>query len=537
VRSLFANLRRLTLPAGATVGVRIELDGITGEIRFYDETNAFVGLLSPDQWAIGDLDTPGTRITLDPTGGLRIRNEADVLASILDQQGYTLRDTSTGLVVAEIRAGSIRLVDPSGTDDIELTTTSAGSMPSPSFTQLKEATPGATVGVPATGVFTSTPADDLSIGHVAAWLRNTVQASTWTPPGGWTERLDDDTSPDDSTLAVSVATLAATTGAAGVFTNTETNWQHGLGSHVVVRGGGTVSPSFQTESHTGTEFFTGTSHSMSLAPPGGVLDGRILVAFVALGNDGGGVPTGWKAPDGWVFLGADFMFTGSGSTLSVLAVGVWAKLGTASEPATYDVSLNIGAGRKTMHACIIAVADPFLIDGGANIRIAGHPIRRLLAFNELQADSATLCNFTNIPQGYDHLEVVYTGKSDRGTDARRNLSTRFNGDTGANYHMQVNRDNVLSQILNTTRIMVGSINGASAGHECGGRFNIYDYTHTGERRMLLGDSFYLEVGQLVEETDRGLWLNTADPITSLDLIVEVGPTMFETGSRAYLYGY
>jgi hypothetical protein len=513
-------------------------DGPSGTIFFFDENDRFVGKLSPDEWAIGDLDTPGSRITFDPSGGLRIRSADDVLVSTLDQQGYTLRDTASGLVVAEIRSGHIRVVDPDGSDDIELTTSSAGSMPNPTYRSAVESPPGATVAVPPSPVFTSTPAEDLSIGHVAAWLRNTVQSSTWSQPDGtWTERLDDETSPDDSTLTVSVATRGATTGSARTFTNTESDWQLGIGTHVVIRGGEGAVPAYQSESHTTDEFFTGTTHTFDLAVPSGTLTDRILVAFVSLGNDGGGVPVGWEAPDGWVFLGANFGFTGSGSTLSTLATGAWAKLGTASEPASYEVTINMGAGRKTLHAVIVAVSTPKLIDGGANIRIAGHPIRRLLAFTELQTASDLLCDFTDIPQGYDHLEVVYTGKSDRGTDARRNLSTRFNGDTTANYHMQVNRDNVLSQILSTTRIMVGSINGAVAGHECGGRFNIYDYTHTAERRMLLGDAFYLESGQLVEETDRGLWLNTTDPITSLDVRVEVGPTQFETGSRAYLYGY
>jgi hypothetical protein len=533
----FPFLDTLVLPVGATTGIRIELDGVTGEIRFYDENDLLVGFLSPDVWEIGDLTTPGNRITLDPSGGIRIRNAQDILVSTLDQQGYTLRDTDSGLVVAEIRPGHIRLVDPTGNDDIELTTATAGSMPNPTWRALPETNPGTTVVVPLAPVFTSTPAQDLSIGHVAAWLRNTVQASTWTPPGGWTEQLDDDTSPDDSSLAISVATKAATNGGAGTFINTLSNWQQGIGTHVVVRGDEGSTPAFQSESHTGTEFFTGGSHVMSLAPPSGTLTDRILIAFVALGNDGGGVPFGWQAPEGWVFLGAKFGFSGSGTTLSTLAVGAWAKLGTASEPATYDVSLNIGAGRKTMHACIVAVSTPFLVAGGANIRIAGHPIRRLLDFTELQAASATLCDFTDIPSGYDHLELVFTTKSDRGTDAVRNINMRFNGDSGANYHTQRMRDGVSFSALSTTRILLGAVDGTNANFESGGRFQIYDYAHIGERRIVIGDSVFIEGGGITEDTVRGIYRNTTDPINQVTSVVEVGPTLAQTGSRAYLYGY
>jgi hypothetical protein len=267
------------------------------------------------------------------------------------------------------------------------------------------------------------------------------------------------------------------------------------------------------------------------------LTDRVLLAFVALGNDGGGVPTDWQAPVGWIFLGAMFNFTGSGSTLSTLAVGVWAKLGTASEPASYDVSLVVTGGRKTLHACVVAVQNPFLVQGGAHIRIAGHPIRRLLAFTELQAASATLCDFQDIPPGYDHLELIFTTKSDRGADSVRNINMRFNGDSGANYHTQRMRDGVSFSALNTTRILLGAVDGTNANFESGGRFNILDYAHIGERRVVIGDSVFIEGGGITEDTVRGIYRNTTDPINRITCAVETGPTLAQAGSRVYLYGY
>jgi hypothetical protein len=59
MRSLIASLRTLTLPAGATSGARIVLDGVTGQIRLFDAND--------------DL-----RLRLNPTGGiLEISTGAD----------------------------------------------------------------------------------------------------------------------------------------------------------------------------------------------------------------------------------------------------------------------------------------------------------------------------------------------------------------------------------------------------------------------------------------------------------------------------
>jgi hypothetical protein len=535
MRSIFASLRRLTLPAGATTGLRIELDGITGEIRFYDDTGAFVGLLSPEQWAIGNLDDPGARITLDPAGGLRFRSADDVLVSVLDQGGYSLRDTASGLVVAEVAPGSIRLVDSTGTDDIELTTDSAASMPNPKYVSATEEDPGNTIVAPLSSVFTTTPADDLGVVHAAAWLPDTTQAATWTPPGGYTERVDADVNANGDTLAVGVSTLAATTGAAATHTSSQSNWDKGLGTQVVVRGGGPVSPSFRAVS-TLEASTVGTSITLTLAKPTGTADGDVLIAYVTMGNDGGTIPIGWTTPDGWVFLGANFILTGTGSAQSMLAVGCWAKLADG-EPADYSVAITMGVGSKTFHACIVAVQDPFLVQGGAHIRIAGHPIRRLLAYNELQAASTTLCDFTDVPAGFDHLELIYSVKSDRGTDALRNIRVRFNGDTTNNYHTQLTRDGVITSILSTSRILIGATDGGNGGFESSGIINILDYGNPAERRMTLGHAQHLTGANIVDESNIGMWRDQTEAIDRVHVEVEGGVTQADVGSRAFLYGY
>jgi hypothetical protein len=277
-----------------------------------------------------------------------------------------------------------------------------------------------------------------------------------------------------------------------------------------------------------------------LAPPSGTLTDRVLLAFVALGNDGGGVPTGWKAPDGWVFLGARFGFSGSGTTLSTLAVGVWAKLGTASEPLTYDVPITIGAGRKTIHACIIAVSTPFLIEGGAHIRIAGHPIRRVLDFTELQAASATLCDFQNIPQGYDHLELIYDGESDIGGDVARRIVSRLNNDSTANYHRRIDSNGAVTTNLNATALLLGALDGQTAGHRSSGQMTLFDYHHIGEERSMIGHGTWVANLDLRDDSWVGYWNNTADGINRVSVFMSVsgaGIVKFAAGGRAYLYGF
>jgi hypothetical protein len=48
MRSLFASLRTLTLPAGATSGGRIVLDGISGQINVYNTDGDLIGTFDPD---------------------------------------------------------------------------------------------------------------------------------------------------------------------------------------------------------------------------------------------------------------------------------------------------------------------------------------------------------------------------------------------------------------------------------------------------------------------------------------------------------
>lgn len=523
--SLTAAPNSIVLPFGQETGNRIVLDGEQGLI--------IIGDPGPD--------APGARIELDPVGGIRIRSHTDVLVGIIDQQGYTLRDNATGLAVGELATtgdghSRFRLIDPEGTDDIEMTTSSTGSLPNPKYDAATNLGASSTITTPTSPTFTSNPPDDIDIYHAATG--NIVsQANTFTPPAGTTERVDTVHNTGTATLAVGLATRDPADGTAGTFTSSTSNWSSRIGTHVVVKGGGTVSPSFRSVAEANFGPLNDASTSATVPKPAGTVAGDVMLAFVSMYNAGGSVPTGWTTPDGWVFLGADYRIVG---TTGTVAAGVWAKLAGSAEPSDYTIDITFTPGSKRLHAAIVTIQNPALIAGGAHIRMSGHPIRRLLAQNTLTAASATLCDFQSVPGGYDHLELVYDIVSGTSTDVLRNVRMRFNADGGAgSYRWQVTRDNVISGSTAGTqdRMIIGAIDGSSTGSTAGGRLNMLGYTRP-NRRMVLGDSFFVTAaGGLVQEFSRALWLNVTDPINRVGISVDAGTTVFGIGSRAYLYGY
>lgn len=527
----------IVLPYGAESGRRIELDGNLGQIRLYDDDDELVGLITADVWAIGNVGVNGARATLDPLGGLRIRSANDVLVSIIDQNGYSLRDATSGLVTAEIGPGTFRMVDPVGTDTIEMTTSSVGTLPNPSWAQATEASPGASLAAPAAPIFTK-PADDIEVAHVAAWLRAVNQSATMTPPAGHTEQLDMNSAAAVGTLQTSVATRDPATGATGDFTSTQSNWAHGLGTRVVVKGGGSTSPAFRSISSGHTET-SASIETVSISKPSGVVAGDALVVFVTMGVSGGFVPTGWVTPPGFKFLGANFITTGSGATQSTLAVGAWVKFAGASEPSTYETTINLPSGTKVIDAAMVAISNPAQIPGGVQIRMAGKPIRRLLAFTELAATNAQLCDIQSIPQGYDNLELAYDGISGNASAAQQ-LRIRFNGDSGAHYFYRLLQDAAPSATgAAVGQIVFGAVGATGTGSKTAGSLHIYGY-RSSPKPVLIGHDWWVNAGPVLHgEEIYGQWDGNAG-VSAIDRIVieanAAGP-VFGIGSRAYLYGY
>lgn len=536
--------KKIVLPFGSESGARVVLDGDSGTIAFYDGAGNLVGLLTSENWQIGDVENAGERITLDPIGGLRIRDNTDTGVAILDKNGYSLRDPVSGLTTAELQGGHFQLSAASG-ENIEMVTESGGSLRAPLYKTLVEQAPGSSLVVPATTT-SVTPTVDLSIGHVATWIRVTPQTTTWTPPTGWTERVDESTTSAGGTLSATLATTAGTA-AAATFTSSATNWQFGIGTHVIVSGDPTHTPTFRSVS-TVVTVTTASVITGTINKPDTLSVGDTMLAFVSLGNSGGFVPTGWTTPQGFMFLGANFASTGDGATLSTLATGVWAKIaGTADLTATnYSTTINIPTGNtKILHTAMMAVSNPSTIPGGTQIRVAGHPIRRLLASVELTASTQTLCDFQNISGGYDHLELIYDCTSAVSTDSQaRLIKIRFNNDSTNNYHWRRGTNGTdttfaFSSALTVSHAYIGAIEGAgTTGSKSNGKVTIHDYTRLNQR-ALIADGVWVQpsVSTIRYETFRGYYRDTTTPINRVTVSVETGTAKFSSGDRAFLYGY
>lgn len=491
------------------------------------------------------IGTDGATVArVDSVGGVRLRSTdgSDVLVGAIDDQGYTLRSKSSGLVGAEIRPGTFRLVDPDGVADIEMVTSSAGTLPNPVYKSAPELNPGSTLVAPAAPVFTTTPAGDLAIDHAVAWKRAVNQAATMTPPGSHTEVLDDNFPDNAGTLQVSVATEYPADVHTATFTSSQSNWDHGIGTHVVIKGGGASPPSVRSIS-TLTAITTDSAITLSIPKPTGAADTDALVAFVSAGTNGGGVPGPWNTPDDFPFLGANVSISGSGVTQSSCASGVWVKRLGASEPSTYQTDITLPPGTKMLHVVALAIQNAFLIPGGVQLRMSGHPTRQLLfpPF-ELQTTGTVLCDITNIPQAYDNLELVYDTTSTNTGTSTQELRIRFNGDTGTNYFRNGPRTlnagaPVTQNDLATTRIRFGGLNHQSPSNS-GGRIDVLGYTRVA-RPIVLGQTYWADgvIGtDLHWESFSGQWAGAA-AINRITVEVDVAGPVFAAGSRAFLYGY
>lgn len=358
----------LVIPIGAVSGTRIEIDGTTGEIRFYNSADILVGLLSPSVWWLGTED--GARAQMDPFGGFRVFSSDNILIGIFDATGLQLRDRETGIVGVGLEPhGIIRLASPDG-NIMTLLANSGGVVTAPKWGGLFTLSPGTTHVTPALAPFTTT---DFELRYVAAFTKAILAAQTMTPPAGYTEELDTFDANNGSSMLVSLASKQPeTSNAQRTLTSTSAAWEHDAAMTLVFASDGVTPPSIRDITDA---FITaqGTNEiTLTLTKPT-VVAGDILVAFVALENDGGSVPSSWSTPEGFKFLGAGFQFTGSGSTQSTGAAGCWYKEATADDVAAtdYTVDVNIvgpAASTKKFHVTMVSVQDVDVLVGGADIR-------------------------------------------------------------------------------------------------------------------------------------------------------------------------
>jgi hypothetical protein len=373
----------IVLPYGAEMGKRLIIDGSTGTIEFYSEMDELVGFLSADQWFVG---REGSLIArLDPAGGLRLRDEADALrAQLSATEGLILRHGDaeggvTGLIASD---EGLTVLDPTTGDHITVSSGSSTTAPAPHYAGSAALSPGSSHSTPTIGTFGT--ADDLDLRFVCASAASDLGAQSYTPPGSYTEQSDVNGSGAGITLATTVATRDPAIEPPGTqnFTNTSAGWTRRNGHTVIVRGGGSTSPSFRSLSVTPVLGVSSTDVFLTAQKPAGVVAGDILVAFVAMA--GPAVPVGWSVPEGWKQLGIQ-PAVGSGH---LLASGIWYKQAGSSEPTEYGIEITMASPAFTkFHATIVAIQNPFLFPGGLDIRRNNRSMPRGLEAINSQTDS------------------------------------------------------------------------------------------------------------------------------------------------------
>lgn len=389
----------IMLPFGAEEGQRIRLDGEGGFMAFFDEDGELVGYLDPTQWFVGRQG--GLIARLDPIGGLRLRDEHDILrAQLSASEGLTVTDAETRVASALLSQEGLTVVDPTTGDRISVTSGNTSAVPTPHWLSSQSSTPSATHETPAIDSFGT--GDDLDLRFVSAaeWMSRT---GSYTPPTGYTERSDTN-HPGTLTLATSSATRDPADAAPGAanFVNTVATWTRRNGHSVIVRGGGGASPAFRSITVTPVLETTSSIIEYEGTMPAGVVAGDLLVAFVTLA--GPGVPFGWTVPEGWTQLGVQVAGLG---TPQVLASGIWYKRAGAAEPSSDSITINLTTGGGTkIQMTVVAVQAPYAFPAGLDIRRNNRSMPRgLVAETASTTATAAIAN-SSMPVTVDTLNDV-----------------------------------------------------------------------------------------------------------------------------------
>jgi hypothetical protein len=190
----------------------------------------------------------------------------------------------------------------------------------------------------------------------------------------------------------------------------------------------------------------------------------------------------------------------------------------------------------------------FLLDSAGNLTAVGSvDTNGLVPITDinLTGGAASGMSFTTIPGTYAHLKIKFIGRSDRASNEFDGLNIVINSDTGAaSYSWRSQRaaqNNAISTGLDDSddsiQVDVGLPGAtATAGYFATLEIDIYNYALTNTNRHLA------YTGQLPTSSvnhrslwGTGIWLNTADAITQIDLTPLAGSN-FTQYSRAILYG-
>jgi hypothetical protein len=164
-----------------------------------------------------------------------------------------------------------------------------------------------------------------------------------------------------------------------------------------------------------------------------------------------------------------------------------------------------------------------------------------IATTLLSGTQATI-SFTNIPQGYKHLQLRVLARTNRASNTQSNMLIQFNSDTGSNYYPYHSIDGdgstAVASVSGTgTNINVNRLSGATADANIYGTIivDMLDYQNTNKYKTTRSLGGIDLNGTGVVNFSSGLWLNTS-PINRLDITTLSGTASFIANSRFSLYG-
>ena len=141
--------------------------------------------------------------------------------------------------------------------------------------------------------------------------------------------------------------------------------------------------------------------------------------------------------------------------------------------------------------------------------------------------------FSNIPQGYKHLQIRGFANNSNGTGGSTATTLRFNSDSGANYshhNLIGNGSSVTSGgVTSTTGIIFNSA--PDSGYFSGQIIDILDYANTNKYKTTRTLNGYDISGNGQIAFRSGLWQNMAAIST-----ITITATLFAQYSRYSLYG-
>jgi len=358
-------LKQIVVPFGAAEdGEHIRIDGNEGAgyIAFFNDDGEMVGYLDANQWFMGTETSDLVR--LDPIGGLRLWDDGNQVRVIVSTgEGLQVRDGVSGITGVAVRHDGIIVADPVTGETISIASGSVSATPAPHWASSLALSPGTTHSAPAISSFAT--ADDLDLRFVSASAASALGAQSYTPPAGFTEQTDVNSSGATS-LATSLATKDPADAAPSVanFTNTSAAFTRKVGHGVIVRGGGGTSPAIGAVESGTVQTFTTKTINLTINAPASVANGDLMVAHVALA--GPAIPVGWTVPEGWKQLGVQA--SGLGTT-HILGSGVWYRKWETGDPTSEVVSINMTVAASTkVHATVVRITNPYAFPGGLDIR-------------------------------------------------------------------------------------------------------------------------------------------------------------------------